>query len=109
MSSAAASTVVAQDVETPSDKSLQYAARLAMENDMPIMLDYYADTRDGRAFLGEDGATKEKYLVRSDEEYTSSVQKILRATGDTNFVIMTENSIYIVSGNIKKRTIALPQ
>jgi hypothetical protein len=107
MSSAAATAVTAQSIDTPSEKSLVFAARQAITEDKPILLDYYNDTRDGRAFLGEESSTKEKYLVRSDQEYTSAVQKILRAD-DHDFVVITENSIYIVSRNIKKRNITLP-
>ena len=100
--------VTAPDLETPCEKSLVYAARLAIEKDMPIMLDYYADTRDGKAFLGEDSSSGEKVqmLVRSEEEYTSPISKIFKV--DADFIVITENSIYIVSKNIKKRMISPP-
>jgi hypothetical protein len=103
---AAGSAVTAPDLETPSEKTLVYAARLSLEKDMPIMLDYYSDTREGRAFLGEDSSTKDKMLVRSEEEYTSPISKIFKV--DEDFIVITENSIYIVSKNIKKRTITPP-
>ncbi len=103
---AAATAVTAVDLEIPSEKTLAYAARIAIERDMPIMLDYYVDTRDNKAFLGEDSTTKDKMLVRSEDEYTSPIQKILRVEED--FVVITENSIYIVSRNIKKRIISSP-
>lgn len=102
----AASAVIAPELVIPSDKSLLYAARLAIENDMPILLDYFCDTANGTAFLGEDGKTKEKMLVRSEEEYTSPIRKILKAKDD--FIVITENSIYIVAGTIKKKTITSP-
>ena len=98
--------VTAPDLDPPSEKTLVYAARMALEKDMPIMLDYYVDTRDGRAFLGEDSATKDKMLVRSEDEYTSPIAKILKV--DDDFIVITENSIYIVSKNIKKRFITPP-
>ncbi len=102
----AGTPVTAPDLETPSEKTLVYAARMSMEKDMPIMLDYYSDTRDGRAFLGEDSTTKDKMLVRSEDEYTSPISKIFKVEDD--FVVITENSIYIVSKNIKKRFITPP-
>ena len=102
----AESAVTAPELETPSAKTMVYAARLALEKDMPIMLDYYSDTRDGKAFLGEDSATKDKMLVRSEEEYTSPIAKIFKV--EEEFIVITENSIYIVSKNIKKRTITPP-
>jgi hypothetical protein len=103
-----ATTVTASNPIVPNEKTLAYAARMAIERDMPIMLDYYMDTHEGRAFLGEDGNSpkKDKMLVRSEEEYTSPISKILKVEED--FVVITENSIYIVSKNIKKRIISTP-
>jgi hypothetical protein len=70
------------------------------------MLDYYNDTHEGKAFLGEDSATKEKMLVRSEEEYTSVIQKIFKVNED--FIVITENSIYLISGKTTKKTISAP-
>ena len=94
------------DASLPSDKTLRHAARMAMEQDKPIMLDYYADTRDGKAFLGEDATTKEQMLVRSESEYTSGIEKKFKIGDD--FIIVTQNSIYIISGSTKKKTISAP-
>ena len=79
------------------------AAKLAIQRDMAIQLDYFVDSVDGKAFLGQDAATDEKMLVKSAEEYTSHIQKLYKAGDD--FIVVTENSIYIVSGNIQKRKI----
>lgn len=103
---AAASAAIATEIGLPNEKTLKHAARIAIEQDKPIMLDYYVDTRDGKAFLGEDATTKEKMLVRSEEEYTSLIQKIFKVAED--FIVITENSIYIVSGATKKKTISAP-
>jgi len=90
----------------PSEKTLKHAARIAIDEDKPIMLDYYNDTHSGKAFLGEDPASKQKMLVRSEEEYTSMIQKIFKVNDD--FIVMTENSIYIVSGRVVKKPISAP-
>jgi hypothetical protein len=95
-------TIVASDL--PCDKVLIHAARIAIEQDKPILLDYYKETRVGTAFLGEDSDTKEKILVKSAEEYTSPIQKMFKAGDDC--IIVTENSVYIVSGAIKKKKIS---
>ncbi len=102
----AAAAAIATELGLPNEKTLKHAARIAIEQDKPIMLDYYVDTRDGKAFLGEDATTKEKMLVRSEEEYTSLIQKIFKVAED--FIVITENSIYIVSGATKKKTISAP-
>ncbi len=103
---AAQSSVIATEVSLPSEKTLKHAARLAIEQDMPIMLDYFTDTAEGKAFLGEDAGTKEKMLVRSEEEYTSIIRKIFKVAEE--FIVITENSIYIIAGSTKKKTISSP-
>jgi hypothetical protein len=45
-------------------------------------------------------------LVRSEEEYTSVIQKIFKVNED--FIVVTENSIYLISGKTAKRTISAP-
>jgi len=92
-----------QTTESPAEKTLVHAARIAVEQDKPILLDYYNDTKNAKAFLGEDPDTKERILVKNAEEYTSPIQKIFKAA--TDYIVMTENSIYIVSGAIKKKII----
>jgi len=102
-SSTATATVSASLAPTP--QTLVQAAKLAMEQDRAIMLDYYVETAQGKAFLGEDGATKERVLVKSKEEFTSLIKKLYKVGED--FIVLTENSLYIVSGKIQKRTVNL--
>lgn len=87
----------------PSAATLLSAAKLAIQKDMAIQLDYFVDSAEGKAFLGEDASTGEKMLVKNAEEYTSHVQKVYKAGDD--FIIMTENSIYLASSKIQKRKI----
>ena len=89
--------------KVPSAATLLSAAKLAIQKDMPIQLDYFIDSTEGKAFLGEDAQTGDKMLVKNSEEFTSHIQKIYKAGDD--FIIMTENSIYLVSGKIQKRKI----
>lgn len=101
-----ANTMVAPSAVTekvPSPATLVSAAKLAIQKDMPIQLDYFVDSASEKAFLGEDAQTGEKMLVKNSEEYTSHIQKIYKAGDD--FIIMTENSIYLVSGKVQKRKI----
>ena len=90
----------------PSAQTLAHATRLAIQQDKPIMLDYYVDTLNKKAYLGEDAETKEKMLIKSNEEFTSLVQKVYKVQDD--YIITTENSIYITSGKIQKRRIQAP-
>jgi hypothetical protein len=103
--SAPALAVATQSLETPlpSTQVLLQAAKLAQQLDRPIQLDYYAETFSGKAVIGEDQDTKEKLLVKSNEEYTSLIQKIYKVAED--YLVLTENSIYIISGKVQKRKI----
>ena len=99
----AASTATKPTDTIPSVNCLQNAARLAIQQDKPIMLDYYVDTLTEKAFMGEDAETKEKMLVKGSDEFTSLIQKVYKSGDD--FIIITENSIYVVSGKIQRRRI----
>lgn len=90
----------------PSHTTLIQAARLAIQLDRPIQLDYYVDSVSGKTFIGEDEESKDKVLVKSKEEFTSLIQKFFKVGAD--FLILTENSLYVVSGKIQKRKINLP-
>jgi hypothetical protein len=102
--SAPSSTNTPAPVEVlPGVNTLQHAARLAMKEDKPILLDYYMDTHLNKAFMGEDQETKEKMLVKGTDEFTSLIQKVYKVQED--YIVMTENSIYVVSGKVQKRGI----
>ena len=103
---AASSSVVATNNSSyrlPSDVTLQHASKLAIVEDKPIMLDYWTASVDKKALVGvrESG---EKLLVKSAEEYTSPIAKFYKSA--TEYIIITENSIYIVSSDIPTRKIS---
>jgi hypothetical protein len=97
---------VSGTVVAPSVQLLVQASKLAMQHDMPIQLDYYVDTASGKAFMGEDQETKEKMLVKSSDEFTSLIKKVYKV--EEEYIILTENSIYLVSGKVQKRRIQAP-
>jgi hypothetical protein len=102
--SAPATATAAADV-LPNPTCLVQAARLAIQQDKPIQLDYYTATAMKTAFIGEDPETKDKVLVKSKEEFTSHIQKLYKVGED--YLVLTENSIYIVSGAVQKRKVNL--
>lgn len=91
----------------PDAMTLLHAARLAQQLDCPIQMDYYADSCIKKAYIGEDPETKDRVLLKSMHEYTSLISKIMK-TSD-NYIVQTENSIYIVSGKIEKRKVPASQ
>ena len=103
----ATATQPPQGLETPLPTAsvLMQAAKYAQQQDKPIQMDYYADSCTKRAYVGEDQESKDKLLIKNNEEFTSLISKIYRV--DNYFLVLTENSIYIVSGKIEKRKFPL--
>jgi hypothetical protein len=89
----------------PSSKTLQHAVRLSIIDDKPIMVDYWTGSLDKTVLIGvRDDDTKEKILVRSEEEYTSPISKIFKI--EQEYIIVTENSIYVVDVGIPTKRIS---
>jgi hypothetical protein len=96
-------TVVANaSYRLPSTLCMNHAIKLAIVEDKPIMLDYWTASLDKSVVIGV-GENKEKLLVKSEDEYTSTIAKIFKV--ETEYIIMTENSIYIVSNDIPTKRI----
>jgi hypothetical protein len=97
------STEVEQTIRLPSDTTLRHAIKLGIVEDRPIMMDYWSGSLDKSVLIGvrED---KEKLLVKSEEEYTSPISKIFKVDGE--YIILTENSIYLVSSDIPSKRIS---
>jgi hypothetical protein len=88
----------------PSATVMVQAAKVAIEEDRPIYLDYYLDSLAKKCCIGvQSNATK--MLVKSDTEYTSSIEKIMRLKEENTWLVLTENSLYVVSGDIPVKKI----
>ena len=87
----------------PSDLTLKHATKLAIVEDKPIMMDYWSASLDKKALVGVK-ETGEKLLVKSEDEYTSPISKFYKSA--TEYIIITENSIYLVSSDIPTRKIS---
>lgn len=87
----------------PENTTLQHAAKLAIVEDKPIMLDYWTNSLDKSVLIGVKD-NKEKLLVKSEEEYTSPIAKIFKVGKE--YIVMTENSIYIVDVEIPTKRIS---
>lgn len=108
MHTADTTTPVSMPMPMPSDKALQAATRLAIDEDRPIMMDYWKPSLPSTLFPGrmpDDECArigvkedKTKMLFKNPTEYTSNISRICKA--DNTYIIMTENSIYLVSAEI---------
>ena len=87
----------------PSNTTLQHASKLAIVEDRPILLDYWTSSCDKESLIGvrQDG---EKLLVKNEEEYTSPIAKIFQVNQE--FIVLTENSIYIISSDLPTKRIS---
>jgi|UniRef100_A0A6C0JLJ2 hypothetical protein len=83
-------------MSVPSATVLLRAAQVSIDEDKPIYFDYYRDSVEKKCCIGVQGTTK--YLVKSNDEYTSTIQTVFKC--DTCFIVMTENSLYIVDAGI---------
>ena len=92
----------------PSADALVAVAKFAIEKDKPIMMDYWTPVVQGTAYIGvrtESNGTTTKLLIKSNDEYTSTVVKLLKVADSA--IIETENSIYIVPVTIRGRAVNL--
>mgnify|MGYP003990289065 CR=1 FL=1 len=91
------------DYKLPSNTTLQHVSKLAIIEDKPIMLDYWAGSCDKDVLIGvrEPG---ENLIVKSEDEYTSTIVKFYKCGEE--FLVITENSIYIVANDIPTRRIS---
>jgi hypothetical protein len=87
----------------PSAQCLQHCIKIAVVDDKPIMMDYWNHSHDNKVLIGvrDNG---EKLLVKSEDEYTSPIEKIYKV--ETEYIIVTENSLYIVSSSIATKRIS---
>lgn len=91
-------------MSVPSATVLVQAAKVALDEDRPIYLDYYVDSLNKKCCIGVRGDNT-KMLVKSDTEYTSSIEKIMRIKEENTWIVLTENSLYIVAGDIPVKKI----
>jgi hypothetical protein len=89
--------------QVPSATVMAQAAKVAIEQDRPIYLDYYNDSLEKKCCIGVQGNTK--FLVKSDTEYTSPIASIMRIKEEKAYIVLTENSLYVVSADIPVKRI----
>ena len=87
----------------PEANTLQHAMKLAIVEDKPVMMDYWTNSLDKKVLIGVK-ENEEKLLVKNEEEYTSPIAKIYKVGKE--YIIMTENSIYLVDNGIATKRIS---
>ena len=82
----------------PTDITFQHASKLAIVEDKPIMLTYWSESFDKSVCIMCNKGSGEKVIYKDSESYTSPIVKSYKNVED--YILMTENSIYIVVANI---------
>jgi hypothetical protein len=98
-----ATAVTANGYRLPDNTTLQQASKLSILEDKPIMLDYWTNSLEKTVLIGVK-ENNEKLLVKSEDEYTSPIAKIYKISRE--FIVITENSIYLVDVDIPTKRIS---
>ena len=93
---------LSENYPLPSAATLQNIAKLSIVEDKKVQFDYWVGSCDGSVLIVVRD-NEEKLLVKSADEYTSPISRIFQVEKD--YIIVTENSIYVVSANISKKRI----
>tara|TARA_B100001059_G_C17811959_1_gene572848 strand:+ start:2031 stop:2336 length:306 start_codon:yes stop_codon:yes gene_type:complete len=96
-------TTSGENYKLPSNKCLQHAWKIAIVEDKDVKADYWNDSLDKKIIIGVK-SNQEKLLVKSEDEYTSPISNIYKI--ESEYIIVTENSIYLVSSDIDSQRIS---
>lgn len=91
-------------INPPHFETMRHACVIAIKQDKPIMMDYYAYAMLGKCSLKKT-SEGDTILFKSQDEYTSPLKKVFKidkslTNGKTDIICISENSIYIVNSNI---------
>jgi hypothetical protein len=87
----------------PCELVMKHVSKLSIEKDKPIMLDYWTQSLAKSVVIGvREGG--EKLLVKNEDEYTSPISKVFKV--GVQYIVETENSLYIVSAEIPTKRIS---
>ena len=80
----------------------QNTIKVASGFNMPVILNYYSASLEGKACIGVD-EYGDKYLVKSEDAIR--IKKIFKLGNEREYILLTLSSTIIVSDTIKKRHI----
>ena len=88
-----------QQLVLPSDKTLQQATKLSLKTKKPICFYFYIDSLKGKISIVNDG--EDRIIFKSEDEHTSPIINTYKS--DSSYIIVTENTIYILSAETPVR------
>jgi hypothetical protein len=84
-----------------SEDTLNKAFKLSLKFTKPIDTYFYLDSCRGNVCILNDG--EEMVIFKNEDEHTSPVLKIFKS--GEQFIVMTENTIYLLSANTPMRNL----
>lgn len=93
-----------KEFRLPETSTMQQVIKISIVEDKPILFDYWVDSLSKKVLIGVK-ENQEKLLVKDAEQYTSPIIKIYKNASE--YIIITENSIYIVDVNINIKRISV--
>lgn len=88
-----------QQLTLPNDKTLQQACKLSLKTKKPICFYFYIDSLKGKISIVNDG--EDRIIFKSEDEHTSPIINTYKS--DNSFIVVTENTIYILSAETPVR------
>ena len=92
-------TQPSQQLVLPSDKTLQQATKLALKTKKPVCFYFYIDSLRGKISIVSDG--EDRIIFKSEDEHTSPIINTYKS--ENSFIVVTENTIYILSADTQVR------
>lgn len=80
----------------PDTKTLQTAVKLSIKYSKPICFYFYVDSLKKKITICSDG--EDKIIFKNEDEHTSPIQNTFKCGNE--FIVLTENTIYIISNGI---------
>lgn len=85
------------DISIPSTNTLSQAAKLSIKISKPVCFYFYIDSCNDSIKICTNET--DKIIFKNLDEHTSSISNIYKV--DNEYLIVTENTIYIISSNTK--------
>lgn len=86
-------------MEYPTAKVLTNACKISVKYKKPIDFYFYQDSLKGKVFIMDEAG--DSIIYKNEEENSSAIVKLFEC--DNCYITITENTVYILSKNVKKR------
>ena len=83
----------------PNEKTLMQACKLSIKLKKPICFYFYLDSLRGKISIVSDG--EDRIIFKNEDEHTSPILNTYKS--DNCYIVVTENTIYILSSNTQVR------